>query len=298
VAHALSIDVEDWYHGIEIPMHRWGGFERRIGCSMGALLDLMAEEGGVRATCFVLGKVAEEHPQLVKDIHAAGHEVATHGYSHEKVYDLGPVRFRRELRRSVGLLEDLTGERVLGHRAPFFSITEDALWALRILREEGLRYDSSIHPVLNYRYGIAGAERRPARRPAGAGHSILELPVSTFPTPLANVPVGGGAYFRLYPYALTRFLLRRLAERGESLSFYVHPWELDPDHPRTDEVAWLAGLTHYANLRSTRPKLRRLFRDFRFAPYREVFADRLTEEAAPPEQARSPESQAPEEKRA
>jgi len=273
----FSIDVEDWYHGIELPMDRWEKFEPRVEASMDRLLDLMARYD-VTATCFVLGKVAEEHGDLVRRIHRAGHEVATHGYSHEKVYNLTPDRFRRELRRSIDALQDLTGERVLGHRAPYFTVTQDSLWALDILAEEGIRYDSSIHPVFNYRYGIPNADRQPSRVASRSGKQLLEVPVATYPLPSpasdVNVPCGGGAYFRIYPYPVQRFLLRQLEQRDDHVGLYVHPWELDADHPRID-LPFRVAVTHYWNLQSTYPKLERLFQDFSFAPYREVFADEI-----------------------
>lgn len=272
--HVFSIDVEDWYQGLEIPMSKWEGFESRVEHSTDVLLDLMARHD-VTATCFVLGKVAEDHPALVRRIHDAGHEVATHGYSHEKVYDLPPTRFRRELRRSIDLVENITGERVLGHRAPYFSITEDSLWALDILREEGIVYDSSIHPVLNYRYGIPNADRQPSIIESANGLQMLEAPVATYPLPdplpAANVPCGGGAYLRIYPYTLQRFFLSRLQRRRNHIGIYVHPWEVDPHHPRID-LPLRVSVTHYWNLESTFRKLERLFVDFEFAAYRDVFS--------------------------
>ncbi len=275
--HVFSIDVEDWYQGIEIPMDQWEGFERRVKVSMEDLLNLMARYD-VTATCFVLGKVAEEHPELVRRIHEAGHEIATHGYSHEKVYNLSPGRFRRELRHSIELIQDLTGERVLGHRAPYFTITEDSLWALDILREEGILYDSSIHPVFNYRYGIPNADRQPSVIESEDGAQMLEVPVATYPLPAplpdANVPCGGGAYLRIYPYRLQRWLLKRIEECGDHISVYVHPWEVDPEHPKID-LPFRVSATHYWNLDSTLSKLERLFRDFTFRPYRDVFASEL-----------------------
>ena len=271
--HVFSIDVEDWYQGIEIPMANWGEYESRIQKSMTLLLELMSSQG-VSATCFVLGKVAENHPILVRRIHQNGHEIATHGYSHEKVYNLSPERFRKELRRSINLLEDITGEPVLGHRAPYFTITEESLWALDILAEEGILYDSSIHPVLNWRYGIPNADRTPTVIDTKKGYQLLEAPVSTFPLPRVNVPVGGGAYLRIYPYWLQRSLLKRLEKRGEHIGIYMHPWEVDPDHPRVD-LPFRVGATHYHNLESTLPKLERLFQDFEFRPYRDVFKDEL-----------------------
>lgn len=271
--HVFSIDVEDWYQGIEIPMDQWDAFESRIEQSTGRVLDLMTAYD-VGATCFVLGKVAEEHPDLVRRIHRAGHEIATHGYSHEKVYNLTPDRFRRELRRSIDLLQGITGEPVLGHRAPYFTVTEESLWALDILAEEGIRYDSSIHPVFNWRYGIPEADRTPSIVSTPAGRRMLEVPVSTFPLPNINVPVGGGAYLRIYPYWFQRALLKRLERRGESLGIYVHPWEVDPEHPRVD-LPFRVRATHYFNLKSTIAKLERLFQDFTFQSYRNAFSDEL-----------------------
>ncbi|WP_118830248.1 XrtA system polysaccharide deacetylase [Salinibacter ruber] len=275
--HVFSIDVEDWYQGIEIPMDQWEGFERRVEASMEDLLDLMARYD-VTATCFVLGKVAEEHPELIRRIHGAGHEIATHGYSHEKVYNLSPERFRRELRHSIDLIQDLTVEQVRGHRAPYFTITEDSLWALDILRDEGILYDSSIHPVFNYRYGIPNADRQPSVIESDDGAQMLEVPVATYPLPEllpdANVPCGGGAYLRIYPYRLQRWFLRKIEERGEHISVYVHPWEVDPGHPKID-LPLRVSATHYWNLDSTLPKLERLFQDFTFRSYRDVFSSEL-----------------------
>jgi polysaccharide deacetylase family protein (PEP-CTERM system associated) len=278
VPHVFSIDVEDWYQGIEIPMDRWGAFESRVEIGMERLLDLMARHD-VTATCFVLGKVAEEHPALVRRIHDAGHEIATHGYSHAKIYDLSPARFRRELRHSMDLLQGLTGERVRGHRAPYFSITEESLWALDILREEGILYDSSVHPVLNYRYGIPAADRQPSLVSSGDGEQMLEVPVATTPLPGplpdVNVPCGGGAYLRIYPFWLQRWLLRRVEARREHIGVYMHPWEADPAHPYLKELPARVRATHYWNLDSTLPKLERLFQEFSFCSYREAFADEL-----------------------
>ena len=271
--HVFSVDVEDWYQGIEIPLGRWNGYEHRVRQSMGAMLELCAAHG-VRATCFILGKVAEDHPELVREIHRAGHEIATHGYSHEKVYHLTPDRFREELRRSIGTLGSLTGQQVQGHRAPYFSITRASLWALEILAEEGILYDSSIHPVVNHRYGIPNADRVATTINTESGHRLLEVPVSTVRLPKLNLPVGGGAYLRLYPYSFLRWCLRRLERSGESIGIYMHPWELDPDHPRID-LPFRVAATHYVNLRSTRGKLEALFRDFQFAPYRDVYSAEL-----------------------
>lgn len=265
--NALTIDFEDWYQGIQIPMAEWARFEDRIEFAGGRLLDVLRGHGA-RATFFVLGAVAERHPDLVRRIAADGHEVATHGWSHTLVYRQAPDEFRDELARSIALLESLSGQKILGHRAPFFSITKQSLWALGVLRDLGVRYDSSVYPVLNWRYGIEDAPRWPyVMGEEGAG--LAEFPISTLRLFGRNLPVAGGAYFRIYPYGWTKAAFRAINRGGRAAVFYLHPWELDPDHPRIPLPRRIA-LTHYVNLRSTEGKLRRLLSDFRFAPMKEV----------------------------
>lgn len=268
--HVISIDVEDWYQGIEKPTETWGSFEHRAHIGISRILELLHKHE-CRTTFFILGKVAEEWPDIVRLIHREGHELGTHGYSHEKVYNLSPDRFRRELRYSMSLVQDITGEPVIGHRAPYFSITNSSLWALDILTEQGIKYDSSIHPVLNWRYGIPNADRTATIIETGNGYRLLEIPVSTYPLPKINLPVGGGAYLRIYPYWFQRLLLRRLERRGEHIGLYLHPWELDPEHPRI-KLPLKVSATHYFNLKSTYSKLDALLTDFEFAAYRDVFS--------------------------
>jgi polysaccharide deacetylase family protein (PEP-CTERM system associated) len=267
ITNALTVDFEDWYQGLEIPHTDWEGYQDRLPDSGRRLLQLLAGLG-VRATFFVLGRVAERHPELVREIVAAGHELGTHGWSHTLVYQLTRATFGDELRRSIRLLEDLGQCRVTGHRAPFFSITRDSLWALDVLGEAGIRYDSSIFPVLNYRYGIEDAPRWPYPVET-AGGTVTEFPITTWRALGRNLPVAGGAYFRLYPYALTRAAFRSINRAGKPGVFYVHPWEIDPEHPRIPLPRRIA-FTHYANLRATEGRLGRLLRDFRFAPMGEV----------------------------
>jgi polysaccharide deacetylase family protein (PEP-CTERM system associated) len=266
VVNALTIDFEDWYHGIELPMSRWGALEDRIEASGRRTLQILSA-AGARATFFVLAPVAERHPGLIAEIAAQGHEIATHGSSHALIYRQDAETFREELARSIAILEDIAGERVIGHRAPYFSITRDSLWAFDVIAALGLRYDSSIFPVANYRYGIPDAPRWPYsvhRAPA-----LTEFPITTWRIAGRNVPVGGGAYFRIFPYALTRHAFRAVNAQQRPAVFYLHPWELDPDHPRLDLPRRIAA-THYVNLRATEKRLRRLLADFRFAPMREV----------------------------
>ena len=263
--NALTVDLEDWYQGLQIPMSEWSVYEDRVVPATERLLEIL-DEARARATFFTLGFVAERHPELIRRVAEDGHEIATHGYSHALLYELEPDQFREELRRSVALLQDISGQPVLGHRAPFFSITRRSLWALDVLEEEGIRYDASIFPVRNWRYGIEDAPRWPYQLP---GKQLVEFPMSTCRIRNRNVPMTGGAYFRIYPYAVSQRLLRAINRGGHPAVFYIHPWEIDPDHPRIP-LPRRIGLTHYFNLRATERRLRRLLRDFRFAPMREV----------------------------
>ena len=267
--NALTIDFEDWYQGLEIPVDQWDRFEDRIEFSGRRVLELL-DANGVRATFFVLGHVAERHPALVREIAQAGHEVGTHGYSHTLIYNQTPAVFRDELRRAVRAVEDAAAVRVLGHRAPFFSITKRSLWALDVLEELGIRYDSSIFPVHNYRYGISDAPRWPYELKASPPH-MREFPISTWRVFGQNVPIAGGAYFRILPYVVTRAGLRSINRSGHPAVFYIHPWEFDPKHPRLPLPRRIAA-THYFNLRSTEKRFQALLRDFRFAPMREVLS--------------------------
>jgi polysaccharide deacetylase family protein (PEP-CTERM system associated) len=269
IKNALTIDFEDWYQGLEIPYSEWDSFEDRIEFIGDKLLRILAD-ADTCATFFVLGFVAEKHPDLIKRIEAAGHEIGTHGFSHSLIYNQPQEVFRDEMRRAVGFLQDLTGVAVLGHRAPFFSITKDSLWALDILGELGLKYDSSIFPVLNYRYGIADAPRFPYKIQR-ENCEFVEFPISTLKLPGFTLPIAGGAYFRIYPYSITKQALKAVNRSGQPVTFYLHPWELDPDHPRISVPRRIA-LTHYFNLGATERRFRKLLRDFRFAPMKEVLA--------------------------
>jgi polysaccharide deacetylase family protein (PEP-CTERM system associated) len=267
IVNALTIDFEDWYQGLEIPCSEWDKFEDRITTVAKKLLHILEEEE-TKATFFVLGFVAEKHPNLIKEIDNAGHEIGTHGFSHSFIYRQTREVFQEEMRRAIRLLEDLTGKKVLGHRAPFFSITKDSLWALDILGELGIRYDSSIFPVLNYRYGMADAPRFPYEINR-AKCNLKEFPLSTLQLARVKLPISGGAYFRIYPYQLTKLAMRAVNRSGKPVGFYLHPWELDVDHPRIDLPRRIA-LTHYFNLAATEKRFRRLLRDFKFEPMKNV----------------------------
>jgi polysaccharide deacetylase family protein (PEP-CTERM system associated) len=263
--NALTIDVEDYYHvsGFERVVDRaaWDGFEPRVEANTRRLLDVLAE-ADVRATFFVLGWVAKRHPGLVRAIRAAGHEVGCHSYAHRLIYEQTPEEFRADLRRACRVLEDTLGEPVRAYRAPSFSITARSLWALDVLAEEGIRIDSSIYPTHHDRYGIPGTPLGPhaLERPAG---TIWEFPPPVWKIWGYPLPAGGGGYFRLYPYALTRRALRAINAAGRPFAAYLHPWEIDPGQPRL-RPGRLTAFRHYVNLHRTEGRLVRLLRDFAF----------------------------------
>jgi polysaccharide deacetylase family protein (PEP-CTERM system associated) len=274
IVNAMSVDVEDYFHvsvfdGV-VPRSEWDRLESRVERNTDRLLSIFAEHG-VSATFFVLGWVAERHPDLVRRIASAGHELASHGYAHRLVYDQTPQAFRQDVRRAKGLIEDAGGTLVCGYRAPSYSIVPRSLWALDILIEEGYTYDSSIFPIRHDRYGIAVSGRHPYRITRGEA-SIVEAPASTTVVGPVNLPIAGGGYFRILPYAWTRWGMSRLNE-SERLPaiFYLHPWEIDPDQPRL-RAGLLSRFRHYRNLHQTEPRLRTLLRDFAFGPMRDVIA--------------------------
>jgi len=246
---------------------QWDRLEARVGDSTLRLLDLLAE-AGVRATFFVLGWVAQRQHWLVRRIQAAGHEIGSHGYAHQLIYRQVPPQFRADVCRARNLLEDITGQPVRAYRAPSFSIIPSTLWALDVLIEEGFSLDSSIYPVHHDRYGIPGTPLEP-HRPRRASGSLWEFPPPVWPLCGYPLPIGGGGYFRLYPYALTRRGLRAINAAGRPFAFYLHPWELDVRQPRF-QPGFLRAFRHYVGLGRTEGRLKRLLRDFALAPLSEV----------------------------
>ena len=271
--HAFTVDVEDWYHGIPVEDSYKNRAPRRLELGLLRLLDLM-DQFRVRGTFFVLGPIAEERPDLVKEIARRGHEVGCHGWSHELIYRMSPERFRAETRRARDAIADVLGEPPRAYRAAYFSITKSSWWALSILAELGFDTDSSIFPVRNWRYGIPGFSRDPLSIETDHGN-IVEIPLGTRRIGALDMPVTGGAYLRIYPYAITKANLKAIERQGRPHVFYVHPWELDPRHPRVP-FHWKARVTHYVNLGSTVPKLTRLLEDFAFGSLREVFPDEFS----------------------
>lgn len=272
--NALTIDVEDYFHvsayADRIGVHEWDHFAPRVQIGTRRILSLL-DKFQVRATFFVLGWVADRQPQLVRDIQAAGHEIASHSYHHRLVYDQTPDEFRDDFRRAKDVLEQLTGEPVVGYRAPSFSIVRRSLWALDILAEEGIRFDSSIYPVHHDRYGIPDAQLGPHQITGPeSGRMIWEFPGTVQSLWGWRAPVGGGGYFRLYPYQMSAAMLRRTnRDARQPFMFYVHPWELDPEQPRLPGP-WLRRMRHRVNLSATERRLERLLSEFSFGAMSDV----------------------------
>jgi len=274
IVNALSVDVEEYFHpnamDAVVRPEEWERLPRRVETNTHRILDQLSEFG-VCATFFVLGWVAERHPALLTEIARRGHEVACHGYAHRLVYKLGPTAFRDDVTRGKRVLEDTLGACVRGFRAASYSIVASTLWALDILIEEGFEYDSSIFPVRHDIYGIPSFSRFPVRLRCAAGE-ILEIPPSTVRILGMNMPVAGGGYLRIFPYAFTRWAIARINRRDLAPAMvYVHPWEFDAEQPRLSAKAG-ARFRQYTNLDATETRVRRLLTDFRFAPVSDAMA--------------------------
>jgi polysaccharide deacetylase family protein (PEP-CTERM system associated) len=278
IRNALTIDVEDYFHVSAFASHvareDWDRLPCRVERNVDAILAMLAEHG-TRATYFMLGWVAERYPALVRRIVKQGHELASHGYAHRRATEQNREEFREDVTRAKRLLEDIAGVAVQGYRAPSFSIGQVNLWALECLSEAGYRYSSSIYPVRHDHYGMPDAPRFAFHPEAGRG--LLELPVTTVRYFNQNLPAGGGGYFRLLPYWVSRAWLRRVnAVDGKPCIFYFHPWEIDPQQPRFREASPLAKFRHYLNLERTEARLRRLLADFAWGPIAHVFLEQPT----------------------
>lgn len=276
ISNALTIDVEDYYQVAAfsniVEYKEWDRHESRVEKNTFRILQLFAD-AGVKATFFVLGWVASRHPGIVREIVKQGHEIGCHGYSHQLIYRQTPDVFRRETIDSKAILEDQAQCRVLGYRAASYSITNESLWALDILNECGFEYDSSIFPIRHDRYGIPDAEQRPHVHATPNGGRIVEFPVTALDLHVMKLPLGGGGYFRLFPYWLTRSGLRWVNEKGQMpFIFYLHPWEIDIDQPRLNG-SWFSRFRHYNNLERCEVRFKSLLKDFKFEPVKNVLAD-------------------------
>lgn len=266
--NALTVDLEDYFHvsaySGKVRREEWDSYPSRVAENTDRLLDLLAENNCL-ATFFVLGWVAEKKPQIVGRVAAAGHEIACHSLLHRKIFDLTPQEFREDTHRAKAVIEDATGKKVVGYRAPSFSVTRESSWALDILAEQGFQYDSSVFPVRHPSYGIPDAPRTPywINTPSGR---ILEFPMPTLAIGSMRSPIGGGAYLRFLPYSYTRWAIRHLNQHEEfPVCVYIHPWELDPEQPRMGG-SLSARVRHYFGLRGTEAKLKKLVSDMEFCP--------------------------------
>lgn len=273
--HLLSIDVEDWPQST---LNNSLPIGDRVVKNTHVLLDLLGETG-CRVTFFILGKVAEAHPTLAREIAAAGHEVGTHGYSHESIETMPVEKFKEELHRSVEILRQQTGQAVSGHRAADFSISARSLHLLEHLAEEGLIYDSSIFPLRHPRYGVPGAWRHPHQIQCASGRTLMEFPLATIRFARVSIPAAGGGYLRLFPFWVTDLALRMYERSGFPATCYIHPYELDTTE--LDELPYRVPLllrwSQSANRRTVRSKMRRLLSAFRFKPMAEACRE-LSEE--------------------
>jgi polysaccharide deacetylase family protein (PEP-CTERM system associated) len=273
ITNALTVDVEDYYQVQALagahPMKDWDSRESRVERGADAILQTFAD-AGVKATFFTLGWIAERHPALVRRIVAEGHELASHGYCHTRVDSQTPEAFAADIRKTRTILEDIGGTPVIGYRAATFSVGPTTPWAWSVLEQEGYRYSSSVYPVARDNYGSKDAPRAAYRPPGGC--NLIEIPISTVRMGHRNWPCGGGGFFRLLPYWVSREAIARVNRADRTpVIFYLHPWELDPDQPRSRGVPLKSRVRHYLNLGKTQPRLERLVRAFQWDRMDRVF---------------------------
>lgn len=271
LVNALTIDVEDYFQVSAfapfIQRTEWDARECRVERNVGRILDMLAAQN-TQATFFTLGWIAQRYPHLVRRIADEGHEVASHGYGHERVSDLTPETFAHDIRTAKQLLEDIAGVEVTGYRAPSFSIGQGNLWALDVLEQEGYRYSSSIYPIQHDHYGMPDAPRFAHRIRQG----LMEVPPTTLRMFNRNLPSSGGGYFRLFPYALSRWMLRQVNQKDQQPAiFYFHPWEIDSEQPRVAGIDARTRFRHYVNIPRMEQRLERLLQDFQWGRMDHIF---------------------------
>lgn len=272
LVNAMTVDVEEYFQVSAFEQHidstRWDMMPSRVEAAMDRILSLF-ELANVRATFFTLGYIAERHPQLIRRMVAAGHEIASHGMYHIRANTQDRAEFQADVTRARKLLQDISGQPIKGYRAASYSIGEDNLWALDVLAEAGYTYSSSIYPIRHDLYGMPAAPRYPFRL---QHDGILEIPVTTMEVRGRRFPCGGGGFFRAYPYALSRWAIRRANnEDKRSALFYFHPWEVDPQQPRVPNLNVKTRIRHYLNLKRMEPRVRCLLSDFAWDRMDRVF---------------------------
>lgn len=264
--HIFSIDVEDYYHVSNFdsiaPRESWEDWEQRVESNSNRMLDLL-DEKNVKCFCYILGWVAERYPDLVRRISQSGHIVGSHTYWHRLVYQQGPTALAMDLSMANEVLSKLSGQTIRHFRAPSFSIKKDTGWAVALLRQHGFEHDSSVVPIRHDRYGIPDAPLDSYTLSCGE-QSIAEHPVSVLPTGPLRIPIGGGGYFRIFPWWFTRWGLKQIERSGRTIHFYIHPWEIDPGQPRAQGLGSLSQFRHYRNLNRCYDRLGRLFDTFAF----------------------------------
>ena len=275
ITNALTVDVEDYFQvsafAGNVDVGKWDKYESRVKANTDKLVELFSRHN-YKATFFILGWVAERYPSIVKAIQSDGHEIACHGYSHQLIYNQSQQLFREETLKAKKILEDIAQVPVIGYRAASYSITNKSLWALDILAEAGFTYDSSIFPVRHDRYGIPGAEDKPHLLTTPEGHNLVEFPISTKPVFGYRLPIGGGGYFRIYPYTFSRMALNSVNKKQQPFIFYLHPWEVDPQQPKI-KTNWLSKFRHYNNLAKCEQRLDNSLRDFRLSTVVDVLSN-------------------------
>ncbi len=278
VMNALSVDVEDWFHvgAFETSINRsdWDSLDCRVERNTDAVLQLF-DEAGVKGTFFTLGWVGQRYPAIVKRIAAAGHEVASHGLDHQRVFAMKPGDFASDLATTRKVLEDLASAPVTGYRAPSFSIDQRTPWAHEILAEAGYAYSSSVAPVKHDHYGWPEAPRFAFKPVSGSG--LVELPVTTALFASRTLAAGGGGFFRILPYAFSRWAVRQVNAAGQPAIIYFHPWEIDPDQPRVANAPLRSKVRHYTNLKTMSAKLKRLITEFEWGRVDHIAAHSVAE---------------------
>ncbi len=267
--NAISIDLEDWFCVNNfrdiIPKDDWENCELRVRESTQNILKLLNNHN-VKATFFVLGWIAERVPDLIKNIHAQGHEIATHGYSHSLITEMTPEKFKEDLSKAIKITEEIVETKIIGFRAPSFTIVNKTLWALDILNDCGIKYDSSVFPITFHPdYGMDDVELTPFQ----ITKAIIEFPLTVAEVFGKKIPCSGGGYFRLYPYSITKYLLKQCLKQERPIIFYCHPWEVDPDQPKM-KLPLMKKFRHYVNLSKTIDKLEKLLTDFEFTTVKEA----------------------------
>jgi polysaccharide deacetylase family protein (PEP-CTERM system associated) len=273
ILNAMTIDVEDWYHSItSIPFKDWHQYEDRVEVCTRKILEIF-RNFQITATFFCLGYIAENNPKLIEAIQKDGHEIGTHGYAHQLVYNMTPDEFRKDLIASINILEQITGEKVVGYRAPYWTITKDSYWALDILAEEGLKYDASIYPIKTHIFGIPESPMHPYEISSEQNQKLklLEIPPTVVEYLGKRIPVAGGIFLRALPYAFVKSALRKVNSNQTTAVVYFHPPEIDPKKPKL-KLPLRERLLHYYNLDTIESKIKKLLEDFSFSSIRNSFS--------------------------